>query len=474
MLLVKKSLDPVIRLIALLILILVLSVLMNACNFTEPLEDLPWEKSPEFHIESFKITPSAIMTGESTTATVTIKNSGDDEGTYTAVLLMEGKEIERKEVHIEPEAEQSIDFKLTGKSAGSYRVSVEKYTAIVTVYDWIPHTIQYDGGTTGGSYYVAGDLGHIVHFTPQTKPFKIQNINVYGSADLENPRELDTKQCTVRIWNSDKSKQLWYQEIPWRTFDGPMAWREIKVPDITVEDDFHVELISYSQDPEEMLTNYISIGWDKPKPEEGQTASTAETRSGISNNGKLVTSPDSVYKGINWFIRAEGEGAPLVLQYDDDGDEYWHWTTASHFVSFNPPANNFEVQKILIHGYVRTKDIDYLKEKTFTVRIRDQQSGTILWEQEYRWELFDLERAKWVEIKTPGVTCPGDFYVRLISNSIDEENCIVIGVDSSNLNRHSYISRDVLIKPGESVKEKGAEYDSETANWMIRVSGIYQ
>jgi hypothetical protein len=32
----------------------------------------------------------------------------------------------------------------------------------------------------------------------------------------------------------------------------------------------------------------------------------------------------------------------------------------------------------------------------------------------------------------------------------------------------------VLMQPGESKKEEGADYDSERANWMIRVEGIYR
>jgi hypothetical protein len=462
------------HIVTLFILSFLMIFSLDACTFNEPGEDLPWEKSPDFHIESIQVTPSAIMTGESTVAAVKVSNDGDEAGTYTAILLIEGTEFARKDAFIEPGTEEIIDFPVPGTTAGSYRLSVEKVSTIITVYDWSAYTIQYDSGLIGGSYYVAGELGHIVHFIPQSKPFKIKKIRVYGTADLENPRELDTKQCTVRIWNSDKSKLLWTQDFPWRLFHGPIDWREIEVPDITVEDDFHVEIVTHSQLPKEELVNYITIGWNKPQPQQGQTASTAETNSGVSNNGVLVQTSESMYKGINWFIRAEGEGAPRILKYDDGEDEEWHWTTSSHFVSFAPPASNYEVQKIMILGYVRAKDKRYLTEKKFTLRIRDQVSGNILWEQEYRWELFDLERAKWLEIKTPGVVCPGDFYIRLISNSVDEDNCIVIGVDSSSPNRHSYISRDVLMQPGESKKEEGADYDSERANWMIRVEGIYR
>lgn len=462
------------RVATLLFLSLLMIVSLDACTLTEPGDDLPWEKSPEFNIESFQVIPSSIMIGESAVVAAKVSNSGDEAGTYTAILLKEGTEFARKDAFIEPGEEKIIDFQIPGTDAGSYRLSIERSNTIITIYNWSPYTIQYDSGISGGSYYVAGELGHIVHFIPQAKPFKIKKIYVYGTAELENPRELDTKQCTVRIWNSDKTKQLWTQDFPWRLFHGPVDWREIEVPDITVEDDFHVEIVTYSQQPKEELTNYITIGWNKPQPQQGLTASTAETNSGVSNNGVLVQSPESMYKGINWFIRADGEGAPRILQYDDGEDEEWHWTTSSHFVSFTPPASNYEVQKIKILGYVRVKDERHLTEKKFTLRIRDQASGNILWEQEYRWELFGLDRAKWLEIKTPGVICPGDFYVRLISNSIDEDNCIVIGVDSSSPNRHSYVSRDVLIQPGESRKAEGADYDSERANWMIRVEGVYR
>ena len=463
------------RHIALLFVLLFLLVFsLDACRLTESGEDLPWEKSPEFHVESFQVTPSSIMVGESAIASVNVSNSGDEAGTYTAVLLKEGTEFNRKDALIGPGEEKTIDFQIRGTEAGSYRLSIEKSNTIITVYNWSPYTIQYDSGVSGGSYYVVGELGHLVHFIPQSKPFKIKKLLVYATAELENTLELDTKQFTVRIWNSDKTYQIWTKDFPWRLFHGPIDWREIEVPNITVEDDFYVEIVTYSQQPQEELTNYIKIGWNKPQPQEGQTASTAEINSGISNNGTLVQLSESMYKGINWFIRADGEGAPRILQYDDGEDEEWHWTTASHFVSFTPPATNYEVQKIDILGYVRVKEDRHLTEKKFTVRIRDQESGTILWEQEYRWELFDLESAKWLEIKTPGVICPGDFYVRLISNSIDEDNCIVIGVDSSEPNRHSYISRDVLIQPGESIKEQGADYDSERANWMIRVEGVYR
>jgi len=142
-------------------------------------------------------------------------------------------------------------------------------------------------------------------------------------------------------------------------------------------------------------------------------------------------------------------------------------------VSFSPASTPFEVQTIKIYGYIRTKDITDLMSKRFTVRIRDQTTKSILWEQDLLWDVFTPDQAKWVEIKTPNIECSGDFYVRLISNSVDEDNCVVIGVDTSGPNKHSYIAQDLLSTPGKSTQIKGTEYDKDNSNWMIRVDGIY-
>jgi hypothetical protein len=439
---------------------------------------IPRQKSLEFELGSLTLTPKAIMVDESATVNVTVTNGEDEAGSYTAVLSIEGEEYSKQDILLEPGTSKDVNFEVQVTNAGSYELSVGTSSAVLTVYEWSPNTIQYDSGTSLGAYYITGELGHIVHFTPQTKPFELQKLTIYGTVLIENPKDLDTRQFTVRVWNSDKSELLWTNDFPWRLFEGPMGWKEVEIPNLRLNDDFHVELVTHSEQLQmianEEVANYISINWDRPVLQNGQPVSVLETRSGWSQMGSLVKAPQGISEAINWFIRAEGAGAPLVLSYDDGVDEEWNWTTASHYVVFSPVSAPFEVQTITIYGYIRAKDITNLKSKQFTVSIRDQTSKDILWEQDLLWDVFAPEEAKWVILKTPGITCPGDFYVRLISNSDDEDNCLAIGVDTSNPNKHSYIAQDLLSSPGKSTQIKGAEYDKENSNWMIRVEGIYQ
>lgn len=462
-----------------LVIIFAGSIAISSCQAPDEdiIEDTPRQKALECEVGPLTITPGAIMVDGSATVSATVTNNEDEAGIYTAVLSIEGEKYASQQVLLGPETSKEVSFEVQVTIPGSYKLSIATSSAVITVYDWSPTTIKYDGGNSLGAYYITGEMGHIVHFTPKAKPFELQKIKIYGTVQIENPKDLDTRQFTVRVWNSDKSELLWTGDFPWRLFDGPISWKEIELPDIKVNDDFHLEVVTHSEQLQmianEEIANYITISWDRPMLQEGQPESVLETRSGWSQMGSLVKAPKGIHEAINWFIRAEGVGAPLMLSYDDGEDEEWNWTTASYFVTFSPVSTPFEVQTITIYGYVSAKDINNLKSKRFTVRIRDQTTKEILWEQNLLWDVFTLERAKWVVFKTPGIMCSGNFYVRLIPNSVDEDNCLAIGVDTSNPNRHSYIAQDLLSTPGKSTQIKGAEYDKENSNWMIRVEGIY-
>jgi hypothetical protein len=180
-----------------------------------------------------------------------------------------------------------------------------------------------------------------------------------------------------------------------------------------------------------------------------------------------------MYEGIRWFIRVEGDCAPLLLTYDDGEDEEWHWTNANYNVLFSPPSLPFTIRNVMIYGYANINDLTGYRNKKFMVRIKEETSGEVLWQGDFNWSLFDLDRAKWVKIGVPDIESEGPFYVNVITDSTDEESCIRVGIDYGSRNRHSSISSDVMLRPGFSGQMKGSEYDSDSANWMIRVDGVY-
>ena len=338
-----------VMLLLLLSLLLVLSPV--ACSqpqrtTQEPPQD---EKPAEFEAGPITFEPATVMVGDSVTVTATVKNIGGIAGTYTATLAIEGQEIESKNILVDPESSKEVSFQFSKTSPGTYNIAIGSSSATMTVYEWHPYKIQYDesDGATDG-IYVSGENGHIVHFTPPAKPFQIQKISIFGKVKLLDNSELDEKHITVRIWDNKGNNQLWSQDFPWRLFMGDARWQEIEVPNIRVDDDFYVELVTnsnpssvrgdgmvtHSGDPIDVapiaeiatsggpsssagsvflgvssgLLSVILIGFDYPQSYISSPQNRPETRSGYSYMGKLIDPGKDRLKGIRWLIRVKGEG----------------------------------------------------------------------------------------------------------------------------------------------------------------------
>jgi hypothetical protein len=215
-------------------------------------------------------------------------------------------------------------------------MAIGNSSTVLTVYNWSSYTIQYDGadGSTVGAY-VDGEQGHIIHFTPPNRAFKIQKIRIFGTTKIKTTSELDNR-ITVRIWDKEGNNQLWSQDFPWRLFLGG-SWQDIKVPDVRVNDDFQVEVVTHSSaqgDPIDFvsMTGIVPLVGDVagvvinfPWPVGGDVQSAVligcnyppsyidspyhpTTRSGYSYMGKLIDPGQKRLEGIQWLIHVEGEG----------------------------------------------------------------------------------------------------------------------------------------------------------------------
>jgi hypothetical protein len=272
----------------------------------------------DFVVGPLTASRSGVSVGETSTISTTITNTGGIEGAYSAVLKVNGQEAARKDVPIGPGASQVVTFQVTKDTAGSYELAVGNSKATLNVYQW-PYIIQYDlGSATGELLSVAGDNGHIVHFTPPAIPFRVQEIDVYVQAIVANESEWTDKLITIRIWDSGKTRQLWSINLPWRAFWNETGgfWKQVDVPNVSVNGDFYVEMVTHSNQFGEGIIAWpwgsdvrpaIFVGYDRPNPYIESSVSTTETRSGISNMGQPVEAPGK-YQGINWLIRVEGDG----------------------------------------------------------------------------------------------------------------------------------------------------------------------
>ena len=278
-------------------------------------EALEEEVPAEFQVGAVTFIPSTPMAGDSVTVSATVTNTGGVRGAYAAILSIDGQEAESKDVSVGAGQSEEVRFEIGALTVGDHTLAIGQSSVAVTISDWSPYIIKYDepppgySMVRGGGYtpalYVTGDYGHITRFTPPSTPFRIERIGICAWASARNTSELRTRHITVRIWNSDSSQQLWSQDFPWSLFLMYFDWSEIEVPDIRVEDDFHVEVVTHGEpsslgwglDPQ----NVVWMRYYKPRgPRPGidSPLEIPETRSGYSYMGKRVQATKGMYERI--------------------------------------------------------------------------------------------------------------------------------------------------------------------------------
>lgn len=268
------------------------------------------EKKPaQFEVSTLTVKPATVMVGYPATVTATVINSGDIAGSYTVSLLIDGQEIDSREVLVDPGAYKEVSFQVTRTTAGSYKLMVGNSTAKLTVCAWTPQTIQYDSGIHSFEFwatYIPGGGGHIVHFTPLTKPFKVQKVSISAHTRVANYADLHKRMFTVRIWNEDKTQLLWSDDFSWDLFET-MGWQDVDVPDIISDGDFHVEVVTNSDGPPG--NNALALCFEESKD---------ESRSGISFMGQVVAPGNYFASDKRWFIRVSGQGPPETCVPEGD------------------------------------------------------------------------------------------------------------------------------------------------------------
>jgi len=77
-----------------------------------------------FAVSKLKVSPTSVRPGEQVTITATMTNSGGTEGSYNAVLKINGVDEAQQQITLEPKGKQEITFTTSKETAGSYDVTV--------------------------------------------------------------------------------------------------------------------------------------------------------------------------------------------------------------------------------------------------------------------------------------------------------------------------------------------------------------
>lgn len=229
------------------------SLLLSALLLATVLILPPACKAPaapaQFEVTSFNISPPEITAGGTASITTQVKNIGGSEGTYTAVLTVDGAQAETKNVTVTPGATETVTFSLVKDKAGTYQVAIgELRSSLMVKLKLVAKEVElkYDNDKPY-EYLVSVDGGWLVDFLPPVTPFTIQKIRLFGS------RGSQERTFELEIWDKDH-KVLFKEVYPPSKFPiGESApgneklaagatWVELEVPNIEVADRFYVHI----------------------------------------------------------------------------------------------------------------------------------------------------------------------------------------------------------------------------------------
>ena len=87
----------------------------------------------KFEVTSLDVTPPEVVAGETVNVTAEVTNTGTSEGTYTAILTVDGAEAERKDVRVAAGAAGTVTFSLVKDIPGNYQIGIGGLTSTLTV-----------------------------------------------------------------------------------------------------------------------------------------------------------------------------------------------------------------------------------------------------------------------------------------------------------------------------------------------------
>jgi hypothetical protein len=81
-------------------------------------------KPASFAISDLKVSPSSVTPGETVTIAAAVTNSGGSQGSYKAVLEINGADEAEKELTLDPQQAKEVTFTVSKNTAGNYSVAI--------------------------------------------------------------------------------------------------------------------------------------------------------------------------------------------------------------------------------------------------------------------------------------------------------------------------------------------------------------
>ncbi|MEM2930396.1 MAG: CARDB domain-containing protein [Thermoproteota archaeon] len=86
-----------------------------------------------FEVSGLNISPSSIKVGQSSTISITVKNTGGESGTYEVTLKVNNQVVDTETGTLSPDQSTTVSFTYTPTSEGTYNIDVNGLTGSLTV-----------------------------------------------------------------------------------------------------------------------------------------------------------------------------------------------------------------------------------------------------------------------------------------------------------------------------------------------------
>jgi len=400
-----------------------------------------------------------------------VENTGGTEGTYAAILSVDGVTAETKEVTLTPGSSKVVAFSLAKDTPGTCKIGIGELSSSLTVKEELiakEIELKYDDGDADG-FSSTGPQGYSVHFSSPATPFTITKVKIM--AGLYGKEHIGRK-ALLQIWNQAFGV-LWSREMPAAEFTDEGEWVTVET-NVTVDGDFRV------------------VFFTGGAPKEGGIKIGADTD--IVNKGSEVVLPDRTIRqwppnpvwkwpedATNWMIRVVGTATPaaateptpvpssapmptvgeIELKHDDGTEEGFCSSGRQGFlVHFSPPAIPFNVNEVKL--FTSLQGSAYESQTTW-LEIRDHNLE-LLYDQEKTATTYS-SKPTWITIETPGIQVNDDFYIAFYTSS-KREGGVYVHYDLSQTNNHSE-----MVEYGGKITDWIWGSPKEKTNWMIRVVG---
>lgn len=325
------------------------------------------ESPADFEVRSLTIRPSEASVGEEVTVTAEVRNNGGTQGTYDAVLTVDGTEVDTTAVAVAADASVTVIFTLVRDASGSYQVGVGEMKAALVVSEEAESEaeeeeaveeaepapeeetseepsreyieLKYDDGEADSSKaFGTGPMGygHVVRFAPAITPFTVDRVKVYGRSygDGCDAREVEVqvRDLAFSLLDSCRCSHREFTETP--------DWVTIDMTGVAVEDEFYIVVLTDSpkecgvsvfidSDSENLHSEYVKGGklaeWSIEPPQEEVNWMIRVEQGVPPEEAGEGEEGGAAYESLDYFPIAEGRGVKYHVTDEFDGLDCKVW-----------------------------------------------------------------------------------------------------------------------------------------------------